>query len=301
LSSLHVIYRSTAKVNTKPRPPFFTKLVCLLSLLWAAAEGGEVDMIFVNDGRMKGRMAELMAGAGRVVEGQFDLRASYSKAIDLVCEQPWPDDDVVYLCEDDHLHQPAALRSLASAAASFPEYDYFGLYASVDAMVPNGEPLPAGLPIPRRWRPSAADLVAADGSHWRNALSTTSTFAARVGALRTDRRIHLIGHRSRGHDGAHDHSICLAFQGYTPFPWSRAARHVVGGRAEERLERRLKHGVWDLALDALAVQARPRHHRLLGAAPSLACHLEVGYLATGVDWPAVAAETESWARTSGLS
>jgi hypothetical protein len=302
LPTLHVVLRSTAKENTKPRPPFFSKLACLLSLLRAGSEGGGgADMIFVNDGRVGGRLGELMAASGEIVEGSFDLRRSYTTAIDLVCSRPWPDDDLVYLCEDDHLHQPAALTALASAATSFPEYDYFGLYASVDARVPNGAPLPAGLPVPRRWRPSTADLVAADGHHWRRALSTTSTFAARVGALRADARIHRVGHRGRGHAGAHDHSICLAYQGFTPFPWGRPFRHVVAGGAAEPLGRRLKHGVWDLALDGLAVQARPRHHQLLGAAPSLACHVEVGYLASGVDWPSVASATEAWAQASGLT
>ena len=44
---LHAVYRSTAKVNTKPRPPGFSKLASLESFLRAWPGG---DVLFLNDG-----------------------------------------------------------------------------------------------------------------------------------------------------------------------------------------------------------------------------------------------------------
>jgi hypothetical protein len=298
---LHVILRSTAKANRKARPAYFSKAICLVSLLWACAmvPAPEIELTFVNDGEMEDPRRRIMRAKGEVITGTFDLRHSYGTAIDLVRKRPWPDADLVYFCEDDHLHRPEAMRALVAAAAASPETDYFALYGSVDALLPTGEPLPPTIPVPRRWHSSTDDLVADDDVHWRRALSATSSFAVRAGVMRADAAIHTIGHRTRGNAGAHDHAICLAFQGYAPFPWFEPIRKLVTAR-DERLDRRLKHAVWETSLNALSLRARAHPHVMLGATPSLACHLEDGVIAAGIDWAAVATNAEQWGQSQSL-
>jgi SAM-dependent methyltransferase len=85
----------------------------------------------------------------------------------------YDDDDVVYFVEDDYLHAPGALAALRAAfAAGGPPAEYATLYDHPDKYT--GSPPPA-----RLW-------VAAGGGHWREAPSTTCTFAARVRTVRRD-------------------------------------------------------------------------------------------------------------------
>ena len=92
--------------------------------------------------------------------------------------------------------------------------------------------------------------------------------------------------------------IALAYQGYFPAPPSDILRQLI--RSSGPLEWRLRRVVSDLGLDLLAINARRRHRELLGAVPALACHLEEGVLAGGVDWERIAADTDAWAVQAGF-
>ena len=300
-TAVHVVLRTTAKVNSKPRPPGLDKLACLVSLLQAVeqarAHGVPVELVHVCDGSPGGVHEALLTGSGEMVRGTFDLQASYATAVELAGRRGWPDDDLVYLAEDDHLHRPEALSALAAAGERLPGTGSFVLYGSVDAVQPNGLPLPPALAAPPGWRASTTSTVV-EGVVWRRALSATSSMVHRAGALRQDRLIHVLALRGRGIEGTQDQVVCLAIQGLVPFAWGRPLGHLVTG--QEPLERRVKHGVWDVVLNVLALRARRHPREILGSVPALATHAELGWLASGTDWTAVGEQARAWAAGRGL-
>src|SRR5690242_19453087 len=183
---LHAIYRSTAKVNAKPRPPGFSKLRSLESFL--AAWPGEGDLIFLNDGPVAAEQLELMEAAGEVtVRAATDAMGAYRTALELALAQGWADDDLVYFGEDDYLYRPETFAALEQAAQRLPHVAHFAPYATIGHTMPNGEPLHAGLKRPRLRPLPLADV---DGVVWHHATSHTVSYAIRVRALREDRALH---------------------------------------------------------------------------------------------------------------
>jgi hypothetical protein len=291
---LHVIYRSTGKENTKARPYFYTKLLCLLSLLFAIqASDARPEVLFLNDDPIPEKRLRLMRATGEVVSvppvtrgwmasglahqtaGSVGLTRSYLAALKLAHGHGWPDDDVVYFVEDDYMHQVDALSCLMDAARALPEAAYLSLHGSID------------------WRRTVPFDC---GSHsWYLAESTTSTFAARIGALHADRWIHRL---SLFAGGTADRDICQAYRGVRPFRWSYLIGDLLGNAPGPRgsVAGRGKRAGLQTAMNALAIKSAFRRHELLCADPPLATHLEIPYLAPGVDWEALAGETLAWAR-----
>jgi hypothetical protein len=274
---LHVIYRATGKVNTKPRPPGFSKERSLQSFIraWEACDAAG-ELVFVNDGAVPAEIAAMEA-AGRVLtRDALELHGSYWTAVRLAVAAGWADDDLVYLAEDDYLYRPEALTELVAAAGRLPAVDYFALYATVGGTMPNGHPLSRGL---RRARLRGERLVAVGGVAWHRATSHTSSFAVRLAALRADRTLHLLGPRC---SAAWDHALCLALQGRAPYgPLTLLEPlHEPSGATPSR---RAKIVAWRLALTAEALLTR-RRRRLAAPLPALATHMEGGWIAQGTDW-----------------
>ena len=295
---LHVVYRSTGKEGTKARPAFYSKLLCLLSLLMAIGTSETpIDVAFLNDPPIPEERLTLMRATGRVVSippiaeglsskvlshqtaGSTDLTHSYLAALDLVDALGWPDDDVVYFVEDDYIHQPQALNCLIEGACTLREASYLALYASIDWL----------RTVPYR----------AGGYSWYTVHSTTSTFAARIGALRADKWIHRLGFFA---GGTADRDICLTYQGVRPFRWTYLLGDLLGNAPGHpgTAAGRVKRAGLQTAMNVLAVKSAFRRRVLICPDPPLATHLEIPYLAPGVDWNAVAGETLAWARKQGL-
>jgi hypothetical protein len=99
----------------------------------------------------------------------------------------------------------------------------------------------------------------AGSHHWRRVPSTCMTFGARLGALRRDRWLHWVG--------------------------------TVPNTPRDQL-------IWRATLGTGAFAALPRRRSgsMISPMPSLATHAEVGQLAPGVDWPAIASAARSWAQ-----
>jgi hypothetical protein len=145
---LHAVYRSTAKVNTKPRPAGFSKLRSLESFLAAWPHHG--DLIFLNDGPVPSEQLQLMEPAGDViVRAATDAMGAYWTALELALQQPWADEDLVYFGEDDYVYRPETFAALERAAGRLPHVDHFAPYATIGHTMPNGEPLHPGLKRPR--------------------------------------------------------------------------------------------------------------------------------------------------------
>ena len=295
---IHVVYRSTGTENRKARPAFYNKLLSLLSFLRALeACDAPVETVFLNDGPIPGERLELMRSAGEVVAlarassspyrrvlphttmGGVGVTRSYLAALSLVEARGWPDDELVYFVEDDYLHHPQALARLFEVTGAFRQASYFGLYATID------------------WKRTVP--LHLDGSRWYTAESTTLTYAARIGALRADKWIHRLGLFA---GGAADRDICLTYQGIRPFRWTYLLGDLLGNAPGHpgTAAGRVKRAGLQTAMNVLAVKSAFRRRVLICPDPPLATHLEIPYLASGVDWNAVARETLAWAREQDL-
>jgi hypothetical protein len=294
---LSVIYRSTGPESgpTRPdtgkaRPAHFSKLVSLLSFLRSMESSKELDqVVFLNDGPMPNDRLELMAASGEIVNlPGLGKSRSLRAALSLVDTRGWDDTDIVYLAEDDYLYQPESLTSLASAAKDIRQASYFSLYDYPGHYVSSTIDPGAERLVPRRLE---THVFWAGGRHWRSSMSTTHSFAARVSALRQDSWVHWLGTRAAEPS---DFAMWLASQGLGAY----RLVHLIGKGRGIPTNRALARA----ALRALLSRRGFASRRLLiSPMPSLATHLESKYLAPGIDWAYVAADTSKWARSRGLS
>jgi hypothetical protein len=298
---LHIVYRSHGSENRKRRPPYYSKLLALASLVQAAEDAGQpVEIVFLNDGPIPGDRLAVMASAGEVVgRSGLGLRGSLNAALALPLERGWPDEDLVWLCEDDYLYRGRALRDLLAAAAAWPQADYLALYASIGDRPPEGGLLDDAYPVPARWRGSAP--VSVNGHPWRRALSTTATFGLRMRTLRRDHRILSLTYYT-GLGGC-DHAACLLYQGLQPFPWRTLGRDLLLGYPGDAVARAKRSAIAPVkaAFNVWSYGRAGRGSRLVSADPALATHMESPHLALGTDWEAVAAGCAARAAEQGIA
>lgn len=292
---LHVIYRSYGGENKKGRPAYYSKFLALSSMVRAfeALAPGSAELIFLNDGPIPQDRLRLMQASGEVLMCEpMGLRGSMRAALALPVDRRWGPNDLVWLAEDDYLYLPHALTGLQSAAKAFPAADYFGLYAQIGDRQPNGA-LPGEERVPRRWR--TTEPVQVEGHGWQRALSTTSTFGGRAGVLAEDRRMMDIAMRT---GGAWDHTTCLIYQGFLPYPPGALLRTLRQIRDVPSLVRQAGGALARLAVNGYPIMrslAGVRERLLVAPDPALITHLEIAYLASGSDWQAFAYDMQSWA------
>jgi hypothetical protein len=295
---LHVVYRSYGGENLKGRPLYYTKLSTLLSFLRALSKiQPPYEVIYLNDGPIPAERLAVMRQTGEIV-GHETLGGvgSMRQALRIATERDWPTSDLVWLAEDDHLYRSNAFSGLLASAEGFPTADYFALYASFGRRTPEGAPWPDWAHAPKTWCDTGA--LSIEGHLWRQALSTTSTFGARVGALREDRGLMEVIMRL---GGAWDHTTCLMCQGYAPSSWRALDLHY-GLNATPKwralsIAVRSGLGIWR-AIRAL--RGAPRRV-IVAPDPPLSTHVESEHLALGTDWAAVTHSCMAWARASGLA
>ena len=279
---LFVIYRSTGPDNDKDRPAFFSKQLCLLSFLRSAESSGQLgEVVFLNDGPLADDRLKLMNDSGEVIAlpGVGKSR-SLRAALSMLETKGWSDADTVYLAEDDYIFHPDAMLALATAVDAIPQASYFSLYDYPGDYRPI-DPAAVGR-APRRWHNS---IFFAGDRHWRSTMSTTHSFAARIGILRHDSWIHWLGSRS---SDPMDFAAWLAIQGLGVYKLVHALGTGSGIPTNRSIARAVIHGLW-----SSPGSSPPR--LLVSPMPSLATHVQSGYLAPGIDWEAVAADTAEWA------
>jgi hypothetical protein len=280
----HFVYRSTGKENRKKRPAYYSKAVALASFL-AAVDALPVsgDIVFVNDAPIPAALEDVMRQHGLVINVPgLTMLTSYQRALAVPEERGWAADDLVYFSEDDYLYQPDAFVSLVDVACQAPAEAYFALYASYAGLEPSGQPVPADR---RRRERSGASYVGA-GRPWVTALSTTSSFGARVQTLRKDRLLHRYAPRT---GGPWDHAISLAHSGRLAFDWRDLSAPLIS--PDYRLAHAARQFTLRLGLDALSIASKYHPRPLIAAVPALATHMEEPHVAAGTDWSAVAAAT----------
>ncbi|GAA4979897.1 hypothetical protein [Kineococcus glutinatus] len=291
---LHVVYRSHGGENTKDRPSWYSKRLALLSFCRALEEARRdavVEVTFLNDGPLPADRVELQRRWGTAVGiSAGSNRRSYLHALALPRRRGWADDDLVLFAEDDYLWRPESLRALL-LEASRRRADYLAPYG-LGTHDPQQLPVPAGTWTGERVTP-ASDPLPAEAVRWHRHQSTTSTFAARVGALREDERLLVLCCLS---GGDFDHTSCLALQGIPRFSALDVVRHHPGPEGSSPLRVVARAGYLALMRTAVDVRSlrRPSHRRtLLAADPPQATHMELAWLAAG-DWEALATTTAEW-------
>jgi hypothetical protein len=303
---LHIVYRSYGGENAKGRPIYYSKSLALASVIRAAEQLGPAAQItFLNDGPIPAPLLRIMESHGEVeARAKLGVRGSLRAALALPVERGWAKQDLVWFSEDDYLYQPHAFTGLVGAASAFPEAAYFGLYASIGTRLPNGsrsdaKHVPPGCtPLPRTWQDSEPRSVL--GHPWRRALSTTSTFGARVGPLEQERRMMYAAMWS---GGAWDYTTCLLYQGHQPFMLAATAQWLLDKHSTQDWTRKLAVCAVRVGLSGYqAARSLGGHTGQLFFAPdpALATHLESAHLALGTDWSAVAQDTQRWASERGF-
>jgi hypothetical protein len=292
---LHVVYRVYGGENQKVRPSFYSKRNSLASAL-QAAERAEADVVVLADGPIPQDLRELAVKKAHVVDlpgGPVGLRRSFMAGLKYPDVAEWPDDDLVYFCEDDYLHEPDALVEMCSAGEKLCAADYFALYAAIP-----GDPAVStdmAYSAPAYWR-SEADYTVGD-TCWVHVPNTTSTFGARIGTLRRDMGIHrqaLIPYRTR----LLDYEEFLVVQGRFPYSLNEIfldhpyARFRTGFKA---LAANTLLTPFRAAYQLRALTRRRNPHLLYAASPNLASHMETDFLAPGTDWSLVAKRADEWA------
>ncbi|WP_369054196.1 hypothetical protein [Kineococcus terrestris] len=288
---LHVVYRSHGGENAKGRPDWYSKRLALASFVRAVEEAGvPVDVVHLSDGEPTPDRLDLMRAGGRVVTFRGGSnRRSYLRALDLARRSDWDDDDVVLLAEDDYLWRPDALRSLV-AAAERRRSEYWAPYGTGTHDDLDGRRPPRA----NRGESHVPESVV----RWVPHESTTSTFAARLGALRQDHRLMVLCCLS---GGDFDLTTCLTLQGVPRFSLRDLVVHhpVPGSPLPKRAARWAYLAVLRAAVDLRALR-RPSRRRVLTAAdPAVCTHAETGWLAPHPAgrpdyWEAVAEDTRRW-------
>jgi hypothetical protein len=294
---LHAIYRSYGGENRKSRPAYYSKLLALASFVRAVDQlESPVGLTFLNDGPVANDAYRLMKAVGRVVPfDRLGIRRSYAKALTLAVGCNGDESDIVWLAEDDYLYRPDALERLLSAARLIPWASYFALYGTFPT--PETEMSEEDDVAPRGWHDQGGATV--HGHDWSHAVSTTSTFGARLPALRRDRHLFRLALYSAR---AWDHQTCLAYQGYMPFRgrWLLQDPSTPGTESVQSRIKVLGATPIKVVVDAMAYRRARQPGLLVASRPPLATHLELPYLAPGIDWNAEAEATTEWAHARGI-
>jgi hypothetical protein len=298
---LHIVYRSYGPENRKDRPPYYNKLLALTSLVQAAEDAGApVEIVFLNDGPIPEDRLAVMQTAGEVVSRSgLGLRRSWQAAVALPLKRRWPDEDLVWLCEDDYLYRDRSIRDLLAAADALPHADYLALYATIGRRPAEGGPLEDQYPVPARWQGSAP--VSVNGHPWRRGLATTATFGVRMRTLRRDHRILSLTYYT-GLGGC-DHAACLLYQGLQPFRWRTLGRELLFGFRGSAVARAKRSVIAPVkaVFNVWSYGRAKRGSHLFSADPALATHLESQHLAEGTDWAAVARACAARAAEQGFA
>lgn len=213
--TLHVVYRAAPLADKRQRPDGFSKWGCLLSFLRAAEATPAPTIHFVCDGPVPDPVCDVMADFGTVerLPGLGNC-GSYLHAVSRMTGLDNGSADTGYLCEDDYLHRPDALRVLHDAQAHLELGTYVTLYDHPDRYRRDDDLRPPGRTV-ELW----------EGRHWSPVESTAMTFGASLATIRADRR--LLNLAARFTRYPHDRAMWRTLQGLgarRPVGWVRRPR-----------------------------------------------------------------------------
>jgi hypothetical protein len=171
---------STAQISGGGRPEWFSKEAAFRSVFLHKDERTNITVLF--DGELsdehwiRSYPVPVVPFRGGNGDSSILFQLRY------ILQQPWSDDTIVYVLEDDYVHRPgwtALLREgLGPITHPTLSFDYVTLYDHRDKY---------------EWAELYRDLTSKIGVtqsiHWRTVPSTTNTFACLAWTLRTDRQL----------------------------------------------------------------------------------------------------------------
>ena len=181
---LHIIYRASDSEKPDVRPKYYSKLLCLKSLLSALKKVNGYTLTLYYDGQ-----------GGQELTEELSKNAAHCKVVRILLKSNtgsfWyvyqeslklPDNDWIYFVEDDYIHLDTAIEKLLECIRLITQADYITLY---DHPVRYATDYHLGLDIPHRIN----KIYISESHHCRTQESTCMTFAAKVATLKEDRPI----------------------------------------------------------------------------------------------------------------
>lgn len=211
---MHAVYRIYPGENYKNRPPYYSKLLMFQSFLLAWRRVGGTLTLLVDAEAMPDPYLPLFERYATDVRylGGLGNSGSYVEALQRIKEVP--DEDLVYLAEDDYLYTGDTFVEWMAAARDIPQADYFTFYDHPDRYTRTDD----------AWRPRERVFVGGR-RHWRTVESTCMTYGARAGRLKRDAGLH----RALCYGNApRDRMIWRAAQGVGRYFWKVPKRLLIG-------------------------------------------------------------------------
>lgn len=257
--NLHVIYRISDKSFDKAKLPNAGKWDCLTN---AVEEFGAENFHVIAD-NCTAYTVDFLRTTGLSLEVTANGNAGTCRHIFNEVINRYAPEDFLYLLEDDYLHLPGSRTALLEGLNIA---DYVTLYDHPDQYQRDGKGMN---PFVHDDMPKSSIFVTAS-THWRSAVSTTMTFAARIQTLLEDGQIFL---RFLNEDLPADYGIFAVLTGQDDIFEAR------------RLAQTNRGGMAFLIMENFLFERRKR--LLISPMPSFATHAELNFLAPLIDWTRV--------------
>lgn len=162
----------------KSRHDWFSREKIWKNLKNTADENTEITVMFDGTPNADHFLSKDTEGYNLVCKHGGNDGASFLNVLEYLKTQTFADDDIIYLLEDDYIHQPGWGKILREGF-EYVGVDYITLYDHND----------------KYWYPMYQDLVSkiicTPSTHWRNVPNTTNTYACLAPTLFNDMNIHL--------------------------------------------------------------------------------------------------------------
>jgi len=159
----------------KSRPSWFSREKCFKNLLKTLTDDVKLTVVF--DGEPDNHFIDTYEGFELVSFKGGNDGLSFLNLLNYVESLDLPEDDIIYLLEDDYLHQNNWEVVLQEGLAR-PGVEYVTLYDHRDKYF---------LPM---YNDLQSQIIVTASSHWRTIPSTTNTYACKVSTLRKHMNIH---------------------------------------------------------------------------------------------------------------
>ncbi|MEA3357469.1 MAG: hypothetical protein U9Q67_03470 [Patescibacteria group bacterium] len=177
---LHILYRASDCENPKVRPSYFSKALCLKSLIQSIQQITNYRFSFYYDSPVvPEEFSRILKKINSPVIKLPNLGNSgsfwhvYKDAIEI------PPEDWVYFVEDDYIHKEDSIKKLTECINHIEVADYITLF---DHPVRYATDDHFGLDVPHRNN----TIYITESHHWRTQESTCMTFAAKAKTLKKD-------------------------------------------------------------------------------------------------------------------
>lgn len=172
---MKIFFRTTSNKAGKFRPEWFSYETCFRNILNEFPKD-DITVFFDGDSTTDHFVSKYECNIVHTNAGSE--AQSFTNLIDhILTLEDLPDDEIVYIVEDDYLHRPGAMNVLQEAFDCL-DTDYVTLYDHSDKYFPGY--------FERFAHGFKTNLIFTKSAHWRTTPSTTNTFATRLKTLRED-------------------------------------------------------------------------------------------------------------------